>query len=160
MIAAPNKMTCRKCSQEKELRFFRAHKTSRFGRARICLKCHAEQRRAKVASDPDAAREYRRQYDTKNKLKIQEYVRVQSAKPVSREAHRARMAVWRAKSKEKISAHYAVRKAILSGVLTRPERCSKCGGTGRIEASHNDYHRQLDVEWLCRSCHQLKDQKR
>jgi hypothetical protein len=47
----------------------------------------------------------------------------------------------------------AIRQAVRSGRLVSPEKCSICCGTGRIEAHHNDYHKPLDVEWLCRPCH-------
>lgn len=57
-------------------------------------------------------------------------------------------------------AHSAVRNAIRRGDLVRPDTCSRCGIVGKIEASHDDYARPLDVEWLCRRCHAHKDQGR
>lgn len=47
----------------------------------------------------------------------------------------------------------AVRRAVSSGALVRPEKCSRCGSGGRIQAHHHDYDKPLDVEWLCASCH-------
>lgn len=52
-------------------------------------------------------------------------------------------------------ARRAVAAAIKRGALVRPAICSKCGGKETfIEAHHNDYSKPLDVEWLCRKCHQ------
>lgn len=56
-------------------------------------------------------------------------------------------------------AHWAVRKAIRNGELTRPSQCEACGKTARIEAAHEDYSRPLDVRWLCHSCHVRWDNK-
>lgn len=47
----------------------------------------------------------------------------------------------------------AVTQAIRKGQLVRPSVCSRCGGSNRIEAHHADYSKPLDVEWLCRRCH-------
>ncbi len=55
------------------------------------------------------------------------------------------------------AAQSAVARAIKSGVLHRPETCSECGRTGRIEAAHQDYNAPLDIRWLCRSCHSKWD---
>lgn len=48
----------------------------------------------------------------------------------------------------------AMHRAIKSGVLIRPNSCSKCG-TDRwpIHAHHDDYSRPLHVRWLCAPCH-------
>lgn len=52
----------------------------------------------------------------------------------------------------------AVRKAIQEGLLHRPDTCEKCGRTNcKIEASHDDYTKPLEVEWLCVRCHRQKD---
>ncbi len=54
-------------------------------------------------------------------------------------------------------AHEAVRKAIKSGKLTRPSCCDQCHSEGTIEAAHTDYQKQLQVRWLCISCHRSED---
>lgn len=50
-------------------------------------------------------------------------------------------------------AHYRVSRAILSGVLVRPNSCARCGRTCRPEGHHEDYGKPLEVQWLCPSCH-------
>ncbi len=58
-------------------------------------------------------------------------------------------------------AYRKVRTALASGVLVRPDTCSRCGrnpglasdGRAMIQAHHHDYEKPLDVEWICCKCH-------
>lgn len=43
--------------------------------------------------------------------------------------------------------------ALQSGKLIRPDNCSKCGVTGKIDGHHEDYSKPLEVIWLCKICH-------
>ncbi len=64
------------------------------------------------------------------------------------------------KTKEAASAQEQVHRAIKRGELTRPIACTRCGRTDqRIEASHDDYLKPLEVIWLCVSCHRTKDSR-
>lgn len=59
-------------------------------------------------------------------------------------------------------AHHRVQQAVRDGVLTRPNRCERCGrskedNNGRAMDGHH-WHgygeaHVLDVIWLCQSCH-------
>jgi ribosomal protein S27AE len=51
------------------------------------------------------------------------------------------------------SARNRVREAILSGKMTRPDVCSKCGSNGQVIGHHNDYSKPLEITWLCLKCH-------
>lgn len=45
-------------------------------------------------------------------------------------------------------------RAIRDGVLVRPVKCDRCKiDTREITAHHIDYTKPLEVEWLCRECH-------
>ena len=55
------------------------------------------------------------------------------------------------------AAQSAVARALKLGHLARPNACTECGHTGRIEAAHYDYGSPLEVRWLCRSCHSRWD---
>ena len=55
--------------------------------------------------------------------------------------------------KEKDQAHVLVRQALKSGILTKPEGCSRCKKIGKVHAHHSDYTKPLNVEWLCPTCH-------
>ena len=63
----------------------------------------------------------------------------------------------RLKYPEKRRAHDAVYRATKRGDLVRPNVCEHCDASVFTEASHTDYSKQLDVEWLCKSCHWVKD---
>lgn len=69
----------------------------------------------------------------------------------------AAAAASRKKYPERARARNAVYRALKSGVLVRPDRCARCGKACKPQASHDDYARPLDVEWLCRACHARKD---
>src|SRR5688500_17232873 len=43
--------------------------------------------------------------------------------------------------------------AIRRGEMVRPDMCQQCGQAGKIEASHSDYSKPLQVDWLCQPCH-------
>ena len=58
-----------------------------------------------------------------------------------------------AKYPHKQKARIKVRAAILSGILTRPERCPICDSDKKIEGHHKDYSKPLEVEWMCTMCH-------
>ena len=58
---------------------------------------------------------------------------------------------------EEVRARRFVARAVKRGQLVKPDCCARCGQSGSIEASHDDYSKPLEVEWLCSTCHGLKD---
>ena len=62
-------------------------------------------------------------------------------------------------SPERIRIAYLVSRAIKTGALKRPKRCSKCrskaerNGVSRLHGHHDDYSKPLEVRWLCHGCH-------
>ncbi len=55
---------------------------------------------------------------------------------------------------EKIKAREIVQRAIKSGKLIQPHRCSNCKWRDLfLEAHHEDYNQPLKVVWLCKDCH-------
>ena len=69
---------------------------------------------------------------------------------------RATSAPPRVQDPAKTKARNTLNKAIRDGRLKRPDRCSRCGKQGLIEAHHADYSKPLEVEWLCTICHQAE----
>lgn len=133
---------CKKCGETKPLTaFYRAGKNSD-GHRGSCKECTAvavaawraanPDHRARERRDPEKQREHRRRWNRN---------------------HPERNPRWREKNPEKRKAHDAVRKALKSGRLVRPDTCEGCGATGRLHAHHDDYEKRLDVRWLCPSCH-------
>jgi len=64
---------------------------------------------------------------------------------------------YRARNKAADAAHHAVWNALVGGTLVWPSACQRCEAPCVPDASHDDYARPLDVEWLCRRCHADKD---
>lgn len=60
------------------------------------------------------------------------------------------------KKRPKDMRYYArqlLNHALRKGVVSKPERCSKCQEIKKLTAHHNDYAKPLEVEWLCYECH-------
>jgi hypothetical protein len=58
---------------------------------------------------------------------------------------------YQKKNPQKRAAHKALEKALRLGEIIRAP-CIVCGNP-RAEGHHEDYARQLDVTWLCRTHH-------
>jgi hypothetical protein len=56
--------------------------------------------------------------------------------------------------KSKLRVRRAVREAIKTGQLIKPKKCEQCDKEKPLEAHHKDYKYPLDVQWVCRKCHQ------
>ena len=61
--------------------------------------------------------------------------------------------LWKEANPKALRARQAVRRALQSGRLIKPERCSLCHEKRAILAHHEDYDYPLRVIWLCYSCH-------
>lgn len=76
-----------------------------------------------------------------------------------RQTKRGKEAAYRAqasyysRSKDKVMARAAVKRALVSGELLKPDNCTNCLVPARLDAHHDDYSKPLDVIWLCRTCH-------
>jgi|ERR1041385_3145838 transposase-like protein len=152
---------------------------------RTCTKCGAMKpleeyaRRGEDRSPQckECGRTYAREYRRKNGDMLRAKDRARSDRNKTPEA-KVRMKgytkAWRRRNPEYRSPSYgkqygmvtpearraqqAVRRALLSGKIQRPETCSRCGGSdSRIEASHADYSKPLEIRWLCASCHREED---
>lgn len=115
------------------------------------------------------------QYCATNRLKLRAakviYEATPSAREKRREATRRHGRKYRTryteaqrkrrrKNPERARIYEHVAREIRAGRMVRPELCARCntaGRTGRIEASHDDYSKPLEVEWLCVPCHRRKD---
>ena len=53
------------------------------------------------------------------------------------------------KARARSRLNYHLRK----GNINKPNACSDCNQTKRLDAHHEDYSLPLDVIWLCRQCH-------
>lgn len=78
------------------------------------------------------------------------------------EAARARKRRWQSANYDpvKAAARRAIKEALTSGGMKRPDKCERCGNSARrrdgvsaVQAHHDDYTKPLDVRWLCPPCH-------
>lgn len=107
----------------------------------------------------DAQRRYKERYPER----VAESQRRHTKTPKFKE----KMAAWRQANPDKRKAQNVVTHALRDGKLERPDVCEHCGvtpeprsnGASGIEASHTDYSRPLDIEWLCKPCHYRKDNR-
>ena len=130
--------TCTKCGEEKPLDGFYRDRSKTDGRECWCKDCKRAHERS------PQRKEQRARYDRTAK---------------GRKAKRESAARMRQKYPEKHSAREAVRYAVKVGRLERPEHCSECGTFTFVEAHHHNGYLNdvLDVEWLCKECHQAAD---
>lgn len=47
-----------------------------------------------------------------------------------------------------------LRNAVRRGELERPSWCQRCGEERSVEAHHPEYSKPIEVQWLCRLCHE------
>ncbi len=83
----------------------------------------------------------------------QQYAQTPSGKATQQRAARNARKQHPEKQKARAKVGYAIRR----GDLVRPNVCEWCGDEVYTEASHTDYAKPLDVEWLCKECHRYKD---
>jgi hypothetical protein len=69
--------------------------------------------------------------------------------------------IYIAENRDKARVRVRIYNAIRGKKITKPQKCSNCGGSGkRIEAHHHkgyDEAHWFDIVWLCAKCHKLAD---
>ena len=136
---------CLRCSHEKPLEEFYAHKSATDGRCGSCKVCTNAAARERRQGNPE---KYRAYYRLRNGLPTSvsaraAYAATESGKDVNRKAVRSYAAAHPARR----SANIALSNAIRDGRITR-DPCHCCGAA-EVEGHHADYSRPLDVTWLC-----------
>jgi hypothetical protein len=117
------------------------------GRLNQCNTCSSQMTKRWRLENPARVLDGTRAWRASNPDKMKEIRRRSAAR--NREAER--------RHPEKIRARQTVTNAVHRGKLTKPDQCSRCEAqTARIDlhAHHNDYSKPLEVEWICRDCHQ------
>lgn len=127
---------CFKCLRTLPRGEFYRHRSMADGRLNKCKECT----RADVS-----------QHRKANIDRIREYDRKRSQQPRRKENAADYQRAYRARSREKVRARYAVAKAIRQGTLTSMP-CEVCGEAA-THAHHDDYSKPLDVRWLCLQHH-------
>ncbi len=128
--------TCKRCLQELPIGSFYKHKEMSDGHLNFCKTCTKSRVTSHRKENIERIRAYDR--DRGNRQTIED------------------QRDYRNRNPEKHKAHNAVNNAVRDGRLLKPDCCSVCSASGRIEGHHHDYSKPLDVEWLCAACHKSR----
>lgn len=134
---------CTRCDIEKVLTAFGRMSKHPDGLRYACRSCYSEIERERRLNDPTIRERERERYRSNPAQKL--------SSPSARR--------WSKSERVKLSkiASQRVMRAVKKGILTRPNRCQRCGKEGYVEGAHTDYSAPLDVLWLCRPCHRRWD---
>jgi hypothetical protein len=136
---------CRTCGQTRPLDDFYRHPTSASGRQSSCKDCQKQRAAAWQRAHPDRHHVHGQAWKTSHPDRVEGY----QATLLERRDRAARD-----RTRAIVRAAVAVRRAILAGVLLRPDQCQECRRQSVIvDGVHEDYDRPLAVVWLCRRCH-------
>ena len=117
-----------------------------------CKECHKAAVRKNRADNVDRYREYdahRFQNDPRVKERHKRYLATEAGKESMNKARKK----WLDVDPRRRAAHVILNNAVRDGRIERPEACSHCGITGKVEGHHPDYDYPLNVVWLCPKCH-------
>ena len=101
-----------------------------------CRKCQSEDHKLYMSSD--GAKENKKKYQRKY---------LESGRfAISRDAYEKRNQI-------KVIARRMLYNALRRGDVEKRKDCEKCHSKGKIQGHHCDYSKPLEVNWLCRPCH-------
>jgi hypothetical protein len=143
------KKTCLRCGGRKLLAEFYKHPKMADGHLNFCKECQKTTVRAYAAANPEKIRKL-----TREKKRRPEYV-ARAKAWIARNPERSREIKrrWAEKNYAKKKTEWTLSNALRDGKIVKPKHCQKCGKAGTVEGHHPDYHKPLEVEWLCTKCH-------
>jgi hypothetical protein len=94
-----------------------------------------------------------REYRENNREKVREASRKYKAENYDKIM--AKHKEYWARYPEKYKAQRAVNNAIAQGKMAKPSYCSRCLKECKPEGHHADYSKPLEVERVCRECHNM-----
>lgn len=162
--------SCSKCGEEKSLEEFYRAKSASDGRQSWCKDCHRVQSREWKQDNPERYKKCEKLRREANPQRMAEIAKRSRTK--RRDKAVAELKQWRQRNPvrkkelekrarerhpQKARAHQAINNAVMRGKIVKPAACEECEGLiadpCELHAHHEDYARPLDVEWLCRDCH-------
>jgi hypothetical protein len=172
---------CTKCLIEQELIEFPSSKKGRL--YTWCKACIRENSRKWYAANTERSNATRKKYYEQNREKtlaktkewyLKNYERIRkranerNRNPEARKKQNEAVKKWARERKEKVAANVlkyrrnnpekcyatqAVMWAVRLGVLKKPNECGKCMRVVKLQGHHEDYSKPLDVQWVCKICH-------
>lgn len=132
---------------EKESEFFEGNRN----KCKACRRIELNANHRKRCQDPKYSKKMSEKsllWARKNKDKVKE------TKAIYRKTHTQGKV-----NPFKNRARVALRNAVHSGKISKPNQCEKCGWIGTLDGHHEDYNKPLEVVWLCRICHGREHRK-
>lgn len=127
---------CSKCGIEKPVSQFCKCAAKNDGYQSRCKDCNRLSMQKYRESDPQKYREHcNKAYAKKREERIAKTLAARMFNPLK---HKARTIIY---------------NAVLSGKVERSEICENCDRERFTQAHHHNYHKPLDVNWLCPPCH-------
>ena len=149
---------CKQCGEEKPLgSFVVVH-----NRSKVCAECRQanirEQnaRKSKKQRSQPYFKEYRQRYQQEHREECREYARQYRRRHPEYAAHMVDRRTTDPVLQLRHFARVAVNMAVHRGILIKPDHCTCCRKPypkRRIHAHHMNYYDQLNVVWLCPTCH-------
>ena len=147
---------CRGCQLELPVTEFYTRRSRADGLYYRCKQCARMD--VNVRRNTPRGADIRKLYYRKNRKRI--LARLGQRRKMNIEANRRYAREYYRKHGERVRAAYNARYAIRRGILKRPKLCSSCGRRRKVQGHHDDYAKQLEVRWLCASCHKVADNER
>lgn len=140
--------TCWRCETSKPVNLFYTNKAiPSTGLDAVCKECSRALARERYQKNKTAGRARVRTYYQDNRTKIA--VR-------QKNTARRRGAKWYAANPEKYRARAYLNYYVRKGDIIKPVNCTQCHEIKPLEGHHEDYKKPLDVNWLCRKCHEYR----
>ena len=142
---------CSKCKERKALSEFHIDKKNKDGLHCWCKVCRSacskkyyEEKEEKLRIN---TRIYYKKHSKESNARNRDYYR-----RTQKDRLDYRKKYYKKHLKKEVANHI-VSRAIESGILIRPNKCSKCNCECKPDGHHEDYDKPLEVIWLCKSCH-------
>ena len=152
---------CTRCKEEKHFDEFYTNRKVRDGKDYRCKSCVAEYRKNNLERCRKIGLKSYYKNQSKNKKRAREYyyknkdrINELSKTPHGREMSKKGVNSYSSKHPDRHKTHVEFALAKRSGLLEK-KPCEICGTDKKIHGHHEDYNKPLDVNWLCRSCHDL-----
>jgi hypothetical protein len=159
---------CKNCYNKRKREYLDKDRSrARLANKKSYLKNHEKNREDKTGrsrilreKNPIEYRKVQSEWNSKNRLKVREYTKERNKKPEYKLKRNERYGKSRKECDIfKDRARKIARCAVRSGYLTRPDKCEVCMKECKPHGHHEDYSKPLDVQWLCRICHNHKHGK-
>jgi hypothetical protein len=140
--------TCKKCGEEKSLKeFYKKHGYLIHSCKSCCISYEKNRRLKKI----DEIRLYDKlRANLPHRIEARKkYFQTENGKLSRKKARKKYIYVHPLRR----AAHLIIGNAVARKKIIKPDNCSICNSTIKIEAHHDDYTKPLLIRWLCEKCH-------